>query len=149
MLQVDGKKRQFTAKGNTARVSVCAPVLPRRERPELDGDHKAQDLEEGEYPAVLHFLKDDSQLAGHMVDLSLEACMVGMNQPFARGTQVRVEVEFQMRGLHFRLLGVTKAVHGKRTVEILFLEMSGRKRGDLTQVISELIGLENNRSQSA
>jgi hypothetical protein len=84
-----------------------------------------------------------------MVDLSLEACMVGMNQPFARGTQVRVEVEFQMRGLHFRLLGVTKAVHGKRTVEILFLEMSGRKRGDLTQVISELIGLENNRSQSA
>ena len=126
-----------------------APVLPRRERPELDGDHKAQDLEEGEYPAVLHFLKDDSQLAGHMVDLSLEACMVGMNQPFARGKQVRVEVEFQMRGLHFRLLGVTKAVHGKRTVEILFLEMSGRKRGDLTQVISELIGLENNRSQSA
>jgi len=126
-----------------------APARPRRERPGLDGDHKAQDLEEGEYPAVLHFLKDDSQLAGNMVDLSLEGCMVGMNEPFARGTRIRVEVEFEMRGLHFRLLGVTKAIHGKRTVEILFLEMSRRKREDLTQVISELIGLGNNRPQSA
>ncbi|MGA2169293.1 MAG: PilZ domain-containing protein [Terracidiphilus sp.] len=135
-----------TAEKEKSQEPPAAP--PPRKRPRLNGDHKAQDMEEGKYPAVVHILKDDSQLPGGIVDLSQAGCMVGMNQPFARGTRVRVEVEFQMRGLHFRLGGVTNAIHDKRTVEILFLDMSRRRQGDLTQVISELIGLENNRPKA-
>jgi hypothetical protein len=54
-----------------------------------------------------------------------------------------------MRGLHFRLAGVTKGVYDKHTVGIGFLEMSQRRREELIQVLDELIELNKVQSGAA
>jgi hypothetical protein len=49
----------------------------------------------------------------------------------------------------FRLAGVTREMHDKRTVEIEFLQMSRRSRDDLNQVITELIELSNPKKNAS
>jgi hypothetical protein len=49
-----------------------------------------------------------------------------------------VEVDFQMRGLPFLLGGVVRGVYDRKTVDIHFLDMSYRKRGELMEVIAEM-----------
>jgi hypothetical protein len=62
---------------------------------------------------------------------------------------VRVEVEFRVRGLQFRLPGVTAAFHDKHTVEVRFLDVSARKKEDLDQVIREMIEVDGKKSSGA
>lgn len=88
--------------------------------------------------ASLRFLKDDSRLSGSIVGLSKGGCSFHTTAHFALDIHVRVEVEFQMRGLHFRLLGVTENLRDQRTVDIRFLDMSFRKQGELAELIDEL-----------
>lgn len=52
---------------------------------------------------------------------------------------VRVELDFQVKGLPFRLPGVTEAFHDDLTIEVRFLDVSPRKKEDLDQVIRELL----------
>jgi len=95
--------------------------------------------------AVLRFLKSDSRLTGVIVGLSKEGCSFQTGERFPAGIYVRVEVEFQMRGLHFRLIGVTENLRDQRTADIRFLDMSLRKRGELAELIGEL--QEANKAQ--
>ncbi len=88
--------------------------------------------------ASLRFLKDDSRLSGSIVGLSREGCSFHTTAHFALDIQVRVEVEFQMRGLPFRLLGVTENLRNQGIVGIRFLNMSLRKQGELAELIDEL-----------
>lgn len=90
------------------------------------------------WPAMLQILKDGSILNGSIVGLSQEGCSFQFAQRFIGGTKVRVEVEFQMLGLPFRLVGVIEDIHQAKIVEVRFLEMSSRKRDELTEVINEL-----------
>ena len=93
---------------------------------------------EEEWPATVRFLKDNSQVTGLILDLTLEGCNVRTAQPFPLGIHVRVELNFHMRGLPFQLAGVTHDLSDKHIVAIRFLEMSRRKQGELGQVIDEL-----------
>ena len=102
-----------------------------------DGVRLARDEE---WPAALRLLKDNSQIAGAIVGLSLDGCSIRTAEPFKAGIQIRVEVDFQMRGLPFRLAGVTENVHERHIVDMRFLEMSARKRGELAEIIEELRG---------
>jgi hypothetical protein len=53
--------------------------------------------------------------------------------------KAQAEVIFHVQGLPFRLAGVTREMHDKRTLEIQFNQMSRRSRDDLNQVITELV----------
>ena len=87
--------------------------------------------------AVIHFLKDGSQSAGDVIDLSMEGCTLRLVRPFTVGIYVRVEISFHIRGLVFQLAGVSQEIHDKHTVTFRFLDMSRRRREELTQAIEE------------
>jgi len=103
------------------------------------GSQSVQCPEDCAWPAVLRFLKDSLNLAGTIVDLGLEGCSVRTGALFTGGQDVRVEVLFRLQGLPFQLAGVTASMLDRDTVDIRFLEMSRRKREELSQVIDELI----------
>jgi hypothetical protein len=81
------------------------------------------------------------------VDLSLGGCRIRTDSRFLVGIYTRVETEFHIDGLPFRLAGVIQAIHDPRQVGIRFLDMSERKSNQLEQLIDEL--LEMRRSGSA
>ena len=111
---------------------------PRAERSDFEGPGAVQTQDKKQWPAVLRLLKDNSQQKGAITGLRLEGCCLQTAQPFVAGIHVRVEVDFQMRGLPFLLAGVTEDVRNQKTVDIRFLEMSFRKRQELAELIEEL-----------
>ncbi|MGD0830293.1 MAG: PilZ domain-containing protein [Terracidiphilus sp.] len=107
--------------------------------PNSDSSDNSMGLGETEdWPAALQLLKDGSHVSGSIVGLSQEGCKMRTALPFMSGIHVRVEVEFQMCGLHFRLMGVVENLRGKNTLEIRFLEMSRRKRDEIEELMTEL-----------
>jgi hypothetical protein len=114
------------------------PPPPRARKPIEAGEAGTLIVKDGEWPALLQILTDNSHMSGAVIGLSREGCSFRTTQPFTRSAQIRVEVEFQVRGLHLLLAGVTEDVRDKRTVVIRFVELSYRKRAELAELIEEL-----------
>jgi hypothetical protein len=93
---------------------------------------------EGDWPAILRIIKDGSYLTGVLAGISRRGCSFQINSSREIGMQTRVEVDFQMRGLPFRLLGITEQMQAEKNIGIRFLEMSFRKQGELAELIEEL-----------
>jgi len=120
---------------------VFAPPPPRR--PALRSEYKVLTLEEGDSPALLYLVAEESALQGDVLDVSQDGCLVRLKRPRELRLNAQAEVEFHLRGLPFRLPGLTCEMHGGQLAEIRFTEMSRRKREDLSQVILELIEAGN------
>ena len=75
---------------------------------------------------------------GRIVDLSVSGCRIQTRTKFPVGIYRRIEVEFRIDGLPFRLAGVTQAIHDPCNVGIRFLDVSERKREQLNQLIEEI-----------
>ncbi len=88
--------------------------------------------------ANIHLIKFGVRLRGRIEDLSPGGCRIRTDEPFSVGIYVRTEVDFHLDGLPFRLPGVTQAIYDKNSIGIRFLEMSSRKRDQLTQLIEYL-----------
>jgi c-di-GMP-binding flagellar brake protein YcgR len=114
--------------------------LSRRER-RAQIRHKVDDS------AMIFLINAGAALHGRIVDLSLGGCRIRTDSRFLVGIYTRVETEFHIDGLPFRLAGVIQAIHDPRQVGIRFLDMSERKSKQLEQLIDEL--LEMRRSGSA
>ena len=125
------------------------PPSPAPKRPKLRSEHKVLSLEVGKSPAVLHLVADGATLAGNVVDVSQDGCLVRLARPTAVRLNAHAEVDFRLRGLPFRLPGTTKEMRNERMVEIRFTEMGRRKREDLSQVILELIVLSEAARKTA
>ncbi|MGA2535351.1 MAG: PilZ domain-containing protein [Terracidiphilus sp.] len=78
-----------------------------------------------------------SKLSGRILDLSLEGCRVRTDARSSLGIFSRVETEFRLEGLPFRLGGSVQAIHDRCLVGVHFLEMSDRKRAQIPQLIAE------------
>ena len=102
------------------------------------GEHSAVESAQDESQAVVHFLKDGSQIAGSVVNLSLEGCTLQLVRAFNLGIYVRVEISFHVRGLTFQLAGVSQEIYDKHTVGFRFLDVSRRRREELAQAIEEM-----------
>ena len=115
------------------------PVKPaKRER-------RTQTRHEVDTSAVIFLINVASALHGRILDLSLGGCRIRADERFPVGIYTRVETEFRLEGLPFRLGGVIQAIHDRRLVGIRFLDMSGRKRAQLEQLIQEIEEMEANR----
>ena len=88
--------------------------------------------------AILILVRSGSQLAGKIVDLSQGGCRLLLPGKFAVDLYARVEVEFGLRGQSFRLAGVIQAIHGSSSVGVRFLDVSERKRQQITELIEAL-----------
>lgn len=88
--------------------------------------------------ATIHLLSLASLVRGQIVDISIGGCHVRTEMRFPLGIFRRVEVEFCVDGLPFRLGGVTQAIYDPFNVGIRFLDVSDRKREQLLQLVEEI-----------
>jgi hypothetical protein len=98
--------------------------------------------------AVIFLVNVGSKLSGRILDLSVGGCRIRADERFPVGIYTRVETEFRIEGLPFRLGGVIQAVHDRdrRLVGIRFLDMSSRKREQLEQLIEEIEEMQGNQN---
>ena len=88
--------------------------------------------------AKLLLLNTGICMPGRILNLSQGGCRLETEERFTVGIYVRVETEFYLHGLPFRLAGVSQAVLDKNAVGVRFLDMSERKRSQLTELIAEI-----------
>ena len=101
---------------------------------------------------TVYLLKAAAALRGQILELSLGGCRIRTVQPLSVGIYCRVELEFTLEGIPFRLAGVTQSIHDRHTVGFRFLDMSERKRAQLTELIEEICAADaekNTRHQAA
>ena len=115
-----------------------APMLPparstRRAEPRLGVDSGV----------VLHLIDLAANIHGRIVDISLGGCHIRTDRSFPVGIFRRVEIEFRLEGIPFRLGGVTQAVYDRSNVGVRFLDLSERKRGQLLQLIEEIKAMDH------
>jgi hypothetical protein len=88
--------------------------------------------------AILNLVNLGIRMPGRVQDLSLGGCCIRTDERFILGIYRRIEVEFRIEGLPFRLAGVTQSIHDAHHVGIRFLNVSDRKREQLLQLIEEM-----------
>ncbi len=88
--------------------------------------------------AVIDLIKVGSKIAGQIVDLSVGGCRIKTTEKFPVGIYTRIETEFKLHGLPFRLGGVIQAIHDRNTVGIRFLDMSPRKKDQVAELVAEM-----------
>jgi hypothetical protein len=88
--------------------------------------------------AFLYLVNIGSRLSGRILNLSMGGCRIRTDERFPVGIYTRIETEFHLEGLPFRLGGVVQAVIDRHQVGIRFLDMSERKREQVAQLIDEI-----------
>jgi hypothetical protein len=88
--------------------------------------------------ATVCFIHLGAQVSGRILDVSMGGCRIRTDERFPVGIYRRVETEFKVDGLPFRLAGVVQALHDRFTVGIRFLDMSPRKCAQLAQLMEEI-----------
>lgn len=94
--------------------------------------------------AIIRLVNMGADIQGRILDISSGGCRIRTDRPLQLGIFRRVETEFRLEGLPFRIGGVTQAIYDKFNVGIRFLDMSDRKREQLLQLIEEI--QQHNRS---
>jgi hypothetical protein len=117
-----------------AEPSLVGPSLVRPSKCE----RRLQSREGVETSASIVLINAASRLNGRILDLSPGGCRIETEERFPVGIYTRVETEFRLEGLSFRLGGVIQAIHDRCHVGIRFLDMSPRKREQLEQLIEEI-----------
>jgi c-di-GMP-binding flagellar brake protein YcgR len=88
--------------------------------------------------ATIRLINMALDVHGRIIDISLGGCRIRTQSRFPVGIYRRVEAEFRIEGLPFRIAGVTQAIHDPFNVGIRFLDMSERKREQLLQLMEEI-----------
>ncbi len=88
--------------------------------------------------ARIYLVRSGSKLEGRLQDLSLGGCRICCDERCLLDIHTRVEAEFSLYGLPFRLVGVIEAVQNRQAVGIRFLDVSPRRQEQMKQLIAEL-----------
>lgn len=129
-------KSAEAARGATP--SVPAAAGPQTAKPPARRERRAQTRHEVDTSASILLVRIGCTLRGRILDLSLSGCRIRTDEHFPVGIYTRVETEFRLEGLPFRLGGVIQVIHDCRTVGIRFLDLSERKRQQVTELIGEI-----------
>jgi c-di-GMP-binding flagellar brake protein YcgR len=101
-------------------------------------ERRAQSRHEVDTSAVIYLVNVGSRLQGRILDLSIGGCRIRTEERFPVGIYTRVETEFRLEGLPFRLGGVIQSIHDRQQVGLRFLDVSDRKRAQVEQLIEEI-----------
>ncbi|HVZ82062.1 MAG TPA: PilZ domain-containing protein [Terracidiphilus sp.] len=88
--------------------------------------------------AILYMVDVGARMTGRLLNLSLGGCLIRTDDRFPTGAFRRIEAEFCLQGIPFRLPGVTQNVRDRRNVGIRFLDLSDRKREQLARLMREI-----------
>jgi len=127
-----------TKKSETARTQATGISEADKGSAPVKTDRRAHRRHPVDTRAKLHLVKTGICMAGCIQDLSLAGCRLRTEELFNVGIYVRVEAEFYLHGLPFRLGGVSQAIINKNTIGVRFLDMSERKRNQLAELIAEI-----------
>lgn len=108
--------------------ATSALYLKRRTHPRFPVDTQA----------ALYLVDVGARLPGRILNVSLGGCLIRTANRFPTGVFRRVEVEFRLENMPFRLAGVTQGVYDRYRVGIRFLDMSERKRENLAELLREI-----------
>jgi len=122
------------ATGPGRRCGKAHPVLA----PDSRSQRRIEPRHHVDTSAIIHLISMAADVRGNIVDISLGGCGICTENRFPVGIFRRVEVEFRIDGLPFRLGGVTQAIYDPFNVGIRFLDLSDRKREQLLQLIAEI-----------
>ena len=128
----DKNQRAFLPEESSSAQMLPAARITRRAEPRLGIDSRV----------VLHLIDLAANIHGRIVDISLGGCHIRTDSPFPVGIFRRVEIEFRLEGLPFRLGGVTQAVYDRFNVGVRLLDLSERKREQLLQLIEEIKAMD-------
>jgi hypothetical protein len=123
------------------------PAGPRFATP-AKRERRAQPRHEVDTSAVIYLIHVGSALHGRIHDLSVGGCRIRTDERFPVGIYTRVETEFRLEGLPFRLGGVIQAIHDRQQVGIRFLDVSDRKRGQVEQLIEEIEQMDESQKSA-
>ena len=123
---------------SSQRASSSGELPSERSRATARVARRLEARHEVETSAVIRLINLAVDVQGRILDVSLGGCHIRTDRRFPVGIFRRVEVEFRMEGLPFRLGGVTQAIYDPFNVGIRFLDMSDRKREQLQQLIDEI-----------
>ena len=104
---------------------------PQRER-------RACAREEVDSEASIYLIDLRALVVGRVMDVSLSGCCIRSKARFPVGIYRRVEVEFKLGGTPFRLAGVVQSLPDRYTVGIRLLDLSERKREQLSELMQDL-----------
>ncbi len=90
----------------------------------------------------LLLIKTGITMPGSILNLSQGGCRLRTDGPFNLGIYTRVDAEFYLHGLPFRIAGVSQAILDKNTIGIRFLDMSERRREQLAELMTEIAEAE-------
>ena len=139
-----GSEKQSNAEaGQPALEPVAQTARP------LKRERRQQSRHEVDTSAAILLINVGSLLQGRIVDLSLSGCRIRTEEKFPVGIYTRVETEFRLGGLAFRLGGVIQAVHDRdrHNVGIRFLDVSARKLEQVEQLIEEIEEMRAGKAQ--
>jgi c-di-GMP-binding flagellar brake protein YcgR len=110
-------------------------------------ERRQQTRQEVDTSAVIYLINVGSKPPGRIRDLSMGGCHIRTDERLPVGIYTRVETEFRLEGLPFRLGGVIQAIHDRERVNvgIRFLDMSERKRDQVAQLIEEIEEMRERR----
>jgi hypothetical protein len=127
---------------------ICPQVSPGASKSRRDRREKPRHLIDTQ--ATVLFIDVRAEVSGRILDLSMSGCRIRTDDRFPVGIYRRVETEFKLDGLPFRLGGVVQSIHDKFTVGIRFLDLSPRKRDQLASLMDEIEVMQHHgRADSA
>jgi c-di-GMP-binding flagellar brake protein YcgR len=88
--------------------------------------------------ATLMVVSRGLTIPGRLMELSAGGCRITLKEKLAQGMHAAVETSFRIRGIAFRLSGLTEWTAGGNTVGVSFGPMSARRRDDLLEVLCEV-----------
>ncbi len=120
--------------------AASAPTpVPQKDHPApVKQERRSQVRHQVDTSATIFLVRGGGTLTGRILDLSLNGCRIRTDERFPLGIYTRVETEFRLEGLPFRLGGVVQAIHGPFAVGVRFLDMSERKREQVAELIEEI-----------
>jgi len=140
----------FHKPGASPQAGIQLRVAQANPSPQLDAksagkERRGQSRHQVDTSATILLVNVASRVHGRILNLSMGGCRVRTEQRFPVGIYTRVETEFLLEGLPFRLGGVIQDVQDRHHVGIRFLDMSERKREQLVQLIAEIEEFEQSR----
>jgi len=137
-LEAVTEAREEEPAAQTSAEATPAPVGQLAAQTSSRRDRRGQTRHEVDTSATIFLVKIGSTLPGRILDLSLSGCRIRTDERFPVGIYTRVETEFRLEGLPFRLGGVIQAIHNRNMVGIRFLDLSERKRQQVLELIGEI-----------
>jgi len=131
------------AKEQPPAAAIVAPA------PVKSRDRRASSRHAVDTRAKLLLVKTGITMTGRILNLSLGGCQIRMEECFNVGIYVRIEAEFYLHGLPFRVGGVSQAIMDKFTIGIRFLDLSTRRREQLEELMAEIAEWNESRPPAA